>query len=74
MRILQLVFTTQDLRPSRKYCIKIPKKPKVQEMMLKTQRWNEGPERVQNFMTRAQKDEKRNADPVRKVTDEIQSV
>jgi hypothetical protein len=42
--------------------------------MLRTQRWNEGLGRVQNFMARAQKYEKRNADLVRKVTNEIQSV
>lgn len=74
MKILQLLFTTRDLRPSINHRIEIPKKPEVQEMMLRTQRWNEGLERVQNFMARAQKDEKESAGLVRTVTDEIQSV
>jgi len=74
MQLPQLAFTVRDLRPSMKHRIKIPKKPEVQEMMLRTQRWNEGLERVQDFMARAQKDEKKSADLVRTVTDEIQSV
>ena len=57
-----------------KHRIKTPKKPEVREMMLRTQRWNEGLERVQNFMVRAQKNEQKSVDLVRTVTEEIQSV
>lgn len=74
MQILQLLFPIRDLRPNMKHRIKTPKKPEVREMMLRTQRWNEGLERVQNFMVCAQKNEQKSIDLVRIVTEEIQSV
>jgi hypothetical protein len=71
---IQAVFSIRDIRPIMKHRIKMLNKPEVQEMLLRTQRWNKGLERVQDFMVCAQKEEQKNDDFVRTVTEEIQSV